>query len=99
MTESQFEREVLHRLASAGYSETTQVKSGYYRIDMVVEGGGKLLAVECDGGRWCPIEEWAQDAERRPLPSRRASTDAIEPIVEKNRNAAVLAATMRMRDR
>lgn len=69
-TESPFEREVLKRLTSAGYLVRTQWKVGYFRIDMVVEGGGKRLAVECDGDRWHPIEKLEKDIERQTILER-----------------------------
>ena len=53
-TESPFEREVLKRLTNAGYLVRTQWQVVYFRIDLVVEGGGRRLAVECDGDRWHP---------------------------------------------
>lgn len=69
-TESPFEREVLKRLTSAGYLVRTQWQVGYFRIDMVVEGGGKRLAVECDGDRWHPIEKLSEDIERQTILER-----------------------------
>jgi very-short-patch-repair endonuclease len=68
--ESPFEREVLQRLTSAGYRVTTQVEVGYFRIDMVVEGQGKRLAVECDGDRYHPIEKLADDMNRQSILER-----------------------------
>jgi very-short-patch-repair endonuclease len=69
-TESPFEREVLRFLTSAGYRVKTQWQVGYFRIDMVVEGGGKRLAVECDGDRYHPIEKLAEDVERQAILER-----------------------------
>lgn len=69
-TESPFEREVLKRLTDAGYLVRTQWRVGYFRIDMVVEGGGKRLAVECDGDRWHPLEKLADDMERQTILER-----------------------------
>jgi len=69
-TESPFEREVLRHLTSAGYRVKSQWHVGYYRIDMVVEGGGKRLAVECDGDRFHPIEKLADDMERQAILER-----------------------------
>lgn len=68
--ESPFEKEVLKRLTSAGYLVHTQWQVGYFRIDMVVEGGGKRLAVECDGDRWHPLEKLAEDIERQTILER-----------------------------
>lgn len=69
-TESPFERAVLKILIDAGYRVTTQWQAGYYRIDMVVEGGGKRLAIECDGDRYHPIEKLAEDINRQTILER-----------------------------
>lgn len=68
--ESPFEKEVLRRLTGAGYRVKSQWRVGYYRIDMVVEGGGRRLAVECDGDRYHPIEKLAEDMERQAVLER-----------------------------
>jgi len=69
-TESPFEREVLKRLIDAGFKVKTQWQVGYYRIDMVVEGDGKRLAVECDGDRYHPMENLASDMNRQAILER-----------------------------
>jgi very-short-patch-repair endonuclease/superfamily I DNA/RNA helicase len=69
-TESPFEIEVLRRLVGAGYRVKTQWQVGYFRIDMVVEGDGKRLALECDGDRYHPIEKLAEDVERQAILER-----------------------------
>jgi len=69
-TESPFEKEVLKRLIDAGYRVKTQWQVGYFRIDMVVEGDGKRLALECDGDRYHPIEKLAEDVERQAILER-----------------------------
>jgi very-short-patch-repair endonuclease len=69
-TESDFERLVLKRLTDAGYRVKTQWQVGYYRIDMVIEGGGKRLAVECDGDRYHPLEKLADDMARQAVLER-----------------------------
>ncbi|QSO48881.1 AAA domain-containing protein [Alicyclobacillus mengziensis] len=69
-TESEFERLVLSRLVNAGYRVKPQWSVGAYRIDMVVEGGGKRLAVECDGDRWHPPEKLADDMARQAILER-----------------------------
>lgn len=69
-TESPFEKEVLKRLTSAGFKVRTQVEVGYFRIDLVVEGNGKRLAVECDGDRYHPIEKLAEDMNRQAILER-----------------------------
>jgi superfamily I DNA and/or RNA helicase/very-short-patch-repair endonuclease len=69
-TESPFEKEVLKRLTNAGFRVSTQVEVGYFRIDMVVEGVGKRLAIECDGDRYHPIEKLAEDMNRQAILER-----------------------------
>lgn len=68
--ESEFERLVIRRLIEAGYRVTPQQQVGAYRIDMVVEGGGKQLAVECDGERWHTPEKLAEDMARQAILER-----------------------------
>ncbi len=68
--DSEFERQVLQRLIRAGYRVTTQWPVGAYRIDLVVEGNGKRLAVECDGDRWHPIEKLEEDMARQAVLER-----------------------------
>ena len=67
--ESEFEREVYEELVSRGYRVTPQVKTGAYRIDLVVEGSGDTrLAVECDGDEFHGPERWQHDtAQQRVL--------------------------------
>jgi len=69
-TESPFEREVLKRLVRAGYQVTPQWKVGARRIDLVVEGSGRRLAVECDGDRFHPLEKLGEDMERQAVLER-----------------------------
>jgi very-short-patch-repair endonuclease len=68
--ESEFEKQVLRRLAQAGYHVVPQWPVGAYRIDLVVEGNGKRLAVECDGDRWHPIEKLEEDMARQAILER-----------------------------
>lgn len=68
--ESEFERQVFERLVRAGYRVTTQWPVGAYRIDMVVEGNGKRLAVECDGDRWHTQENLEDDMVRQAILER-----------------------------
>jgi len=69
-TESPFEREVLRRLTDSGYKVKSQWPVGYFRIDMVIEGGGKRLAVECDGDRYHPMDKLAEDMDRQAILER-----------------------------
>ena len=68
--ESVFEKQVFDRLIRAGYRVHTQWPVGAYRIDMVVEGSGKRLAVECDGDRWHPQEKLEEDMARQAILER-----------------------------
>lgn len=68
--ESEFERQVLERLLRAGYRVTPQLAVGAYRIDLVVEGNGKRLAVECDGDRWHNQENFLADMSRQAILER-----------------------------
>jgi very-short-patch-repair endonuclease len=58
------------RFVRAGYRVTPQWKVGARRIDLVVEGNGKRLAVECDGDRFHPHEKLAEDMERQAVLER-----------------------------
>jgi very-short-patch-repair endonuclease len=69
-TESPFERQVLQRLLTAGYRVKTQWAVGAYRIDLVVEGKTRRLAVECDGERWHTPEQLQRDLERQAILER-----------------------------
>ncbi len=93
-TESELEKAVLQRLVRAGYRVTPQWRVGYYRIDLVVEGGGKRLAIECDGDRYHTIEKLPEDMARQAVLERlgwtfsrirgshffRDPDDALKPI-------------------
>jgi very-short-patch-repair endonuclease len=65
-----FEGGVLKRLVQKGYRVRPQWSVGYYRIDLVVEGGGRRLAVECDGDRHHPLERLAEDMARQAILER-----------------------------
>ena len=95
--QSQFEREVMKRLSSAGYRVTPHWKIGTFRLDLVVEGGGKRLAIECDGDRYHPLEKIADDMDRQSVLERmgwvfarirsseflRNPSRALKPVFEK----------------
>ena len=96
-TQSGFECEVMKRLASAGYRVTPQWRIGTFRIDLVVEGDGKRLAIECDGDRYQPLEKLLEDMDRQSVLERmgwiftrirsseflRNPARAMKPIFEK----------------
>jgi very-short-patch-repair endonuclease len=69
-TQSGFEREVMKRLAAAGYRVTPHWRIGTFRIDLVAEGGGKRLAIECDGDRYYPLEKLPEDMDRQSVLER-----------------------------
>ncbi|MZP29763.1 DUF559 domain-containing protein [Heliobacterium undosum] len=61
---------MLKRLLLAGYKVTPQWKVGAYRIDMVVEGAGRRLAIECDGDKYHTAENLAEDMNRQAILER-----------------------------
>jgi very-short-patch-repair endonuclease len=95
--QSNFEREVMKRLAAAGYRVTPHWKIGTFRIDLVVEGDGKRLAIECDGDRYQPLEKVPEDIDRQSVLERmgwiftrvrsseflRNPARALKPVFEK----------------
>jgi very-short-patch-repair endonuclease len=69
--ESGFERQVFTALASIGYRVIPQVKTGAYRIDMVVEGANDTrLAIECDGDEYHGPDRWQDDTKRQRVLER-----------------------------
>lgn len=69
--ESSFERQVFSLLVSRGYRVIPQVKTGAYRIDMVVEGLGDVrLAIECDGDEFHGPNRWQDDMNRQRVLER-----------------------------
>jgi very-short-patch-repair endonuclease len=70
-TDSQFERDVLRMIQNAGYTEvSTQYEVGKFRIDIVVEGPEKRLAIECDGDTWHGPDRWEHDRNRQSVLER-----------------------------
>ncbi|HSY99385.1 MAG TPA: AAA domain-containing protein [Terriglobales bacterium] len=69
-TQSGFEREVMKLLSAAGYSVAPQWRVGAFRIDLVVEGDGRRLAIECDGDRYHPLEKLPGDMDRQSVLER-----------------------------
>ncbi|HTU70333.1 MAG TPA: AAA domain-containing protein [Candidatus Baltobacteraceae bacterium] len=63
--ESEFEKDVLRRLITAGYLVKPQYIIGPYRIDIMVEGRSRRLAVECDGEQFHTILDLQHDMERQ----------------------------------
>jgi very-short-patch-repair endonuclease len=95
--QSSFEREVMKRLVTAGYRVSPHWKIGKFRIDLVVEGEGKRLAIECDGDRDYPLEKLPEDMDRQSVLERmgwifthirssdflRNPARAMKPVLEK----------------
>ena len=70
-TESPFETRVIKILAGRGYRVKAQWPVGAYRIDLVVEGTSRKLAVECDGERWHSTpEQLEKDINRQVILER-----------------------------
>jgi very-short-patch-repair endonuclease len=69
-SQSAFEREVMKRLLAAGYRVSPQWRVGAFRIDLVVEGDGRRLAIECDGDRYHPLEKIPEDMDRQSVLER-----------------------------
>jgi len=68
--ESEFEVQVSKRLRQAGFKVIPQWKVGAFRIDMVVEGAGKRLAVECDGEKYHGNDKLEEDMKRQAILER-----------------------------
>ncbi|MFZ5557227.1 MAG: AAA domain-containing protein [Pseudomonadota bacterium] len=69
--ESGFEQQVFSELTSRGYRVIPQVKTGAYRIDLVVEGEGDTrLAIECDGDEFHGPDRWQADMARQRVLER-----------------------------
>jgi len=73
---SSFERELMKHLEGRGYQVTPQWQVGAYRIDLVVEGNGKRLAIECDGDPYHAFDmdklssKLSEDMERQAILER-----------------------------
>jgi very-short-patch-repair endonuclease len=69
--ESGFERHLFTALTALGYRVVPQVKTGAYRIDMVVEGANDTrLAIECDGDEYHGPDRWQDDTKRQRVLER-----------------------------
>ena len=63
--DSWFEARVFYQIASRGYQVIPQYEETGFRIDMVVVGAGRKLAVECDGDYFHNEETAGKDQERQ----------------------------------
>jgi very-short-patch-repair endonuclease len=68
--QSALEREVMRHLAKSGYQVVPRWKVGSRSIDLVVEGNGKRLAIECDGDRDWSLEKLRDDMDRQAMLER-----------------------------
>jgi hypothetical protein len=55
-SQSQFQRDVMKTLLGEGYRVTPRWRVGKYRIDLVVEGEGQRMAIECEGDPAFPMD-------------------------------------------
>jgi very-short-patch-repair endonuclease len=69
-SETALEHEVHNRLFEAGYRVLPHWRVGYYTIDLVVEGGGRRLAIECDGDKPAAVEQLREDMARQAILER-----------------------------
>jgi len=69
-SETVLEHEVHNRLFEAGYRVFPHWRVGYYTIDLVVEGGGRRLAIECDGDKPLAVEQLREDMARQAILER-----------------------------
>jgi very-short-patch-repair endonuclease len=71
LCESDFERDVLHRITDRGFRPIPQFRIGGYRIDFVLNApDGRRLAVECDGDTYHGPEQWESDMRRQAVLER-----------------------------
>ena len=71
LCESGFEQQVFSKLVERGYRVIPQVKSGAFRLDMVVEGANdNRLAIECDGDAFHGPDRWEADMNRQRILER-----------------------------
>src|SRR2546429_5458563 len=60
----------MKRSIPAGYHVAPQWRVGAFGIDLVVEGDGRRLAIECDGDRYHPLEKLPEDMDRQSVLER-----------------------------
>ena len=78
--ESEFEAQVYKGLMEANYRTRLRCPVGQYVIDLVVEGEGKRVAVQCDGDRKLAAEFLPEALERQLTLERLAgSSSACAP--------------------
>jgi very-short-patch-repair endonuclease len=85
--DSWFEVDVFLKIVGRGYRVTPQFEIAGRRIDFVVEGMDRRLAVECDGDKWHGPERYLEDMGRQRMLERcgckfwrlRGSTFYLDP--------------------
>jgi very-short-patch-repair endonuclease len=65
-----FEGLVARRLAESGYRVIPQYQAGAFTIDLVVIGGGRRLAIECDGEQGHDLHRLQDDIARQAVLER-----------------------------
>jgi very-short-patch-repair endonuclease len=68
--DSDFERDVYRHLIARGYRVKVQHRVGRFRIDLVVEGRRRRLAVELDGDAYHGPDRWEADRNRQAILER-----------------------------
>ena len=68
--DSDFERDVYRQLVSRGYQVKPQYRVGRFRIDLVVEGQQRRLALELDGDAYHGPDRWEADRSRQAILER-----------------------------
>jgi very-short-patch-repair endonuclease len=68
--ETALEKDVHDRLFEKGYRVLPHWRVGYYTIDLVVEGGGRRLAIECDGDKPVALDQLREDMARQAILER-----------------------------
>ena len=68
--ESWFELDVFLEVTARGYRALPQYEVAGYRIDLVVEGMNRRVAVECDGDSWHGPERFEDDMARQRMLER-----------------------------
>lgn len=68
--DSWFEVDVYIKIASRGYFTMPQFEVAGKRIDIVVIGGNRRIAVECDGDYWHGPEQYDHDMHRQQILER-----------------------------
>lgn len=100
---SEMEQEIADFLTEKGYKVTFREKAGLYTVSMLCSGGGKRVAVECDGDRPLNSDEISFEMSKQSVLERlgwkfirvRASAyyrdkgTALEDIAQRIKNAGV----------